>query len=115
MELLTGFQLVKNQYSAMLMKICLSILRTWILQLIQISIPVLFLIITIVVTRNSSRTGDLPELSLTLNSYDNPITLLEVQGSSSVASSIYETMLKAAGHSVNTVANITENLLALVS
>lgn len=35
-----------------------------------------FLIITIIVTRNIDSSRDLPELELTLGAYDNPITVV---------------------------------------
>lgn len=75
-QLLTGFALKRNQILAMLMKKSLSTIRSWILFLIQIIIPVVFLIIAIVVTRNTDTSRDLPEIDLTLDAYDNPITVV---------------------------------------
>lgn len=75
-ELLTGWRLQKNQILAMLLKKIVSTARSWILLLIQILIPVLFLIITIVAERSVDRNKDLPELELSLDSYDRPVTIL---------------------------------------
>lgn len=55
-------------------------MRSWILLLIQIFIPVLFLIITIVAERSVDRNKDLPELELTLDAYDRPITVVSGSG-----------------------------------
>ncbi|RZC38259.1 ABC tran, AAA 21 and/or SbcCD C domain containing protein, partial [Asbolus verrucosus] len=78
----TGFDLIMNQFIAMFMKKLLSIFRTWILQFIQILIPVSFLMIAIIVSRNMNKHkyGNLPKLLLVLDSYKNPITLVEDDG-----------------------------------
>lgn len=75
-ELLTGYALLRNQIIAMVMKKVLSTLRAWILLFIQVIMPVVFLIIAIVVARNMDTNRDLPELELTLDSYDDPVTVL---------------------------------------
>lgn len=79
-DLLTGWKLRQNQILAMLLKKTISTARSWMLLLIQILIPALFLIITIVVERSVDRNRDLPELELTLDSYDRPITVLSESG-----------------------------------
>ncbi|XP_015840360.1 phospholipid-transporting ATPase ABCA3 isoform X2 [Tribolium castaneum] len=75
----TGLELIRNQFIAMLMKKTLTFMRTWLLQLVQIIIPVAFLIIAIVVSRNLNKNKfeDLPKLLLTPHSYKNPIFLVE--------------------------------------
>lgn len=77
------------------MKKSLSTIRSWILFLIQIIIPVVFLIITIIVTRNVDSNRDLPELDLTLDAYDNPITV--VSGESEYKTQ-YISMLNESNH-----------------
>lgn len=79
-ELLSGWKLRRNQMLAMLLKKTVSTARSWILLLIQIFIPVLFLIITIVAERSVERNKDLPELELSLDSYDRPVTILSGDG-----------------------------------
>lgn len=109
--LLSGFKLIKNQFMAMLMKKVLSIVRTWILQFIQILMPVAFLIIAIVVSRNTNKSADLPKLPITLDSYRNPITLIE-DNAKNAFSELYEEALK--GYEIEKVTNITEIMLNLV-
>ena len=109
--LLTGLQLIKNQFLAMLMKKTTCVIRTYVLQFVQILIPVVFLVMTITVVRNSNRLGDLPSLPITLDTYDNPVTLVE-----DLASSNYSQMYLATlqGHEVQIVDNITSTMLKLV-
>lgn len=78
--MLSGWRLRRNQALAMLLKKSVSIARSWILLLIQIFIPVVFLIITIVAERSVERNKDLPELELSLDSYDRPVTILGGSG-----------------------------------
>ena len=109
--LLTGSQLIKNQFLAMLMKKTLSVIRTYVLQFIQILMPVAFLVVAIIVSRNSNRPGDLPSLPITLDSYDKPVTLVEELVSSKY-SQMYLNTLK--GYEVQKVDNITSTMLRLV-
>ncbi|XP_044270584.1 phospholipid-transporting ATPase ABCA3-like isoform X2 [Tribolium madens] len=108
--LLTGFMLIKNQFLAMLMKKVLSIIRTWILQFIQILMPVAFLIIAIVVSRNTNKSADLPKLPITLNSYRNPITLIEDNANDSFSALFVQTLK---GYEIKNVTNITSEMLDL--
>ncbi|XP_063925793.1 phospholipid-transporting ATPase ABCA3-like isoform X3 [Zophobas morio] len=108
--LLTGSQLIKNQFLAMLMKKTLSVIRTYVLQFIQILMPVAFLVVAIIVSRNSNRPGDLPSLPITLDSYDKPVTLVEELVSSKY-SQMYLNTLK--GYEVQKVDNITSTMLRL--
>lgn len=110
--LLTGFALVKNQFLAMLMKRVLSIIRTWILQFIQILMPVAFLVIAIIVSRNTNKSQDLPKLSLTLDSYNDPVTLMQGDPNNDYFKSYAKTLQ---GHDVQNAQNITEIMLNLVS
>lgn len=64
----------RNQVVAMFMKRGLSILRSWLLFVIQICIPVLFLVLAIAVVRSVNRFSDLPKLKLELKSYGQPMT-----------------------------------------
>ncbi|GJQ67966.1 hypothetical protein Trydic_g16721 [Trypoxylus dichotomus] len=75
-EFLTGWPLWRNHVSAMLMKKVLSTVRSWILFIIQNIIPVAFLIIAIIVARQMNASNDLPNLEITLDSYDNPVTVM---------------------------------------
>jgi ATP-binding cassette subfamily A (ABC1) protein 3 len=108
--LLTGFALVKNQFLAMLMKRVLSIIRTWILQFIQILMPVAFLVIAIIVSRNTNKSQDLPKLSLTLDSYNDPVTLMQGDPNNDYFKSYAKTLQ---GHDVQNAQNITEIMLNL--
>ncbi|KAF2898000.1 hypothetical protein ILUMI_08174 [Ignelater luminosus] len=85
-DLLTGFPLWYNQLLATFMKRSLSVFRSWILFLIQNSIPVIFLILAIISSQR--RDSNLPNLKIELNSYDNPVTVL-TRNTSSTYSKTY--------------------------
>lgn len=113
-KLLTGPKLIKNQFMAMLMKKYLSIARTWLLQIIQILIPVAFLIIAIIASRNMNKytVESLPKLPLSLDIYEDPIILVQ----DDVSNRFSEHFLQIVqGHQVQKVTSIEEAMLNLVS
>lgn len=75
-HLLTGMALRKNQIIAMILKRTLSTYRSLILSLIQIFVPVTFIVMAMLVARNMDMNKDLPSLPITLDSYENPITVV---------------------------------------
>ncbi|KAF5277495.1 hypothetical protein FQR65_LT03832 [Abscondita terminalis] len=84
-SVLTGWLLLCSQLRAMFLKRRLSILRSWLLVVIQNCIPVLFLVLAIVIVRGSKVYNDLPSLKIELNSYDNPVTVLNYSQSNKYA------------------------------
>ena len=110
---LTGLALIKNQFLAMFMKKCLSVARTRLLQLIQVLIPVTFLIVALVVSRNmdKNKTSDLPKLPLTLESYNDPVVLIQSNFNDFYSRSYLESVK---GHQVKNVTSITQTMLDLV-
>ncbi|KAB0796441.1 hypothetical protein PPYR_10502 [Photinus pyralis] len=75
-DVLKGWALRVNQVKAMLLKRYLSILRTWVLFVIQNFVPVLFLVLAIVVVRGAQVFRDLPNLKIQLESYGRSVTVL---------------------------------------
>ncbi|XP_031346756.1 ATP-binding cassette sub-family A member 3-like isoform X2 [Photinus pyralis] len=75
-EFLTGFALWLNQINAMFRKRGLSILRSWLLFIIQNSIPVVFLVLTVIIAMKISKSPDQPMIRIRLNRYINPITTM---------------------------------------
>lgn len=75
---LTGLPLIKNQIAAMLLKKTIYTRRNWILLLVQILIPVILTIITVLITKSFVVSETLPALEITLDSYKtiNPVALL---------------------------------------
>lgn len=69
-----------NQFLAMLMKRSLSIGRSWVLVLVQNMIAVLFLILAIILSTRSKVSQPLPDMKISLNSYEKPITVLTQTG-----------------------------------
>lgn len=104
-----GITLLANQILAMLMKKIVSTYRSWILLAIQIAMPTLFLIIAFVVNRSHKMTGPLPPMPLTLNKFENPVTIMEKSNSS--YAQYYTNVLKDYGYPVTVVDNITDTLL----
>lgn len=97
----------------MFMKKCLSVARTRLLQLIQVLIPVTFLIVALVVSRNmdKNKTSDLPKLPLTLESYNDPVVLIQSNFNDFYSRSYLESVK---GHQVKNVTSITQTMLDLV-
>lgn len=111
---MTGFPLWSNQLLAMFMKRGLCIYRSWILFLIQNSIPVIFLILAILSSRN--RDTDLPSLKIALNSYDNPVTVLTRNTSSPYSETYINSLRKNNKIIVNWEnADMTKRMLEAVS
>lgn len=75
-DFLTGCSLWFNQVLAMLMKRGLSILRSWIIFLLQNLIPIISVIVVIIVMRTVGSLKDPSALTFTLDSYNDPITTL---------------------------------------
>ncbi|KRT85363.1 ABC transporter ATP-binding protein [Oryctes borbonicus] len=93
-DFLTGWPLWRNHVLAMFMKKVLSTVRSWILFLIQNIIPVAFLIIAIIVARQMNASNDLPDLDITLDSYDNPITVMTTDNVNNNIFNQYREMLQ---------------------
>lgn len=75
--LLTGAMLLRNQIVALFKKKILMNVRNWLLLLIQIAIPILFIVITVVTQRALGWFSDLPRLRIWLQSYRQSVTILE--------------------------------------
>nr|XP_015839324.1 PREDICTED: ATP-binding cassette sub-family A member 2-like isoform X2 [Tribolium castaneum] len=107
-----GCKLMRNQIVAMMLKKNLSLLRSWILLLIQIILPSVLLYLALAKTPMRVRTKfrTYSPFELTLSSYHNPITLLE--NGSSMANT-YVKVLK--GFEVKTVENVTEEILNMIN
>lgn len=76
-NLLTGIALYKNQFKAMMMKKSYSSVRSWVLSLIQLILPMVFLILAMIVVRSMKANHDLPPMEITLAKYSNPVTVVE--------------------------------------
>lgn len=76
-SLLTGMPLVINQVRALFMKKILQTTRNWLLMLIQICIPVLFITITVLSERSRAWYYELPSLKVCLQRYLESVTVLD--------------------------------------
>lgn len=75
--LMSGFNLAVTQVVALFKKKVIQTIRSWKLLLIQILIPAMFTVITVLAERSSSRFTDLPALQIQLSSYLESVTVLE--------------------------------------
>lgn len=75
--LLSGVQLLNNQIIALFKKKILVDVRGWILMLIQIAIPILLMVLTVLTQRALGWFLDLPQLRIWLRSYLQSVTVLE--------------------------------------
>jgi ATP-binding cassette, subfamily A (ABC1), member 3 len=66
------------QFEAMVRKKYLNAIRSYIISLIQLFIPILFLIMTILTVRLFIGTPELNKLEITPESYSDLVTILEV-------------------------------------
>ncbi|KAF5294595.1 hypothetical protein FQA39_LY13354 [Lamprigera yunnana] len=78
-KLIKSWELWRNQIMAMFLKKTLSIIRSWILLVIQIVTPVIFLIITFIIMYDTITSGDPPMIKIRLNRYVNPVTLISLE------------------------------------
>lgn len=76
-KLLTGFPLRKNQIQAMFIKKFISTKRSWVTFLMMLLIPVIFVCMTIAIVRSQPDPASMPPLFIELDSYRNPVTVLE--------------------------------------
>ncbi|XP_037025654.1 ATP-binding cassette sub-family A member 3-like isoform X1 [Bradysia coprophila] len=77
-SLLSGVPLIINQVRALFMKKILQTARNWLLMLIQICIPVLFITITVLSERSRAWYYELPPLKVCIQRYLESVTVLEV-------------------------------------
>lgn len=107
---LNGSSLLTNQFIAMLLKKNLSLLRSWYLFVLQILLPVALLIITVLTARNLAPKTTFPSLKMSLDSYIEPVTLLENNTNTNL--DIYKKVLE--GHQVKIVTDLSKEILQLV-
>lgn len=86
-------------------------MRSWVLLLIQIFMPVVFLAIAIVVARQQNNVGNLPAMPLGTSSFDNPITLVETSEDSGSYNETYQNIV---GSAYQKVPSIEAEILRLV-
>lgn len=79
-KLLTGWSLLMSQIWAMFLKKFIYTKRNYILLIIQNVIPLVFIVMTMLIVNSMSSTTDqdLPELLITLDSYAQTSTVLQV-------------------------------------
>lgn len=74
----TGFGLGRHQMVALFTKKFLQTYRRWLLLIIQLLIPTMFIIITVISERSRARFEDLPRLSINFDGYKETVTVLQV-------------------------------------
>lgn len=81
---MTGLSLIKNQILAMMLKKTIYTQRNWILLLVQILIPVVLTILTMLINRAYTVGDVLPGLTIHMDSYPiNPVAILSNHASNS--------------------------------
>jgi ATP-binding cassette, subfamily A (ABC1), member 3 len=78
-SLLTGSKLRMYQIEAMIRKKYLNAIRSYVISLIQLFIPILFLVMTILTVRLFIATPPLSKLEIELESYNELVTILETR------------------------------------
>lgn len=83
MPLLHGFRLRANQWYAMLKKKYIYWKRSWVLFILQILIPILFVVISVLIVRMFETSTILPALEMSLNTYGQSVTMLQTPSQNS--------------------------------
>ncbi|CAG9761787.1 unnamed protein product [Ceutorhynchus assimilis] len=112
LQSVTSMEFLWNQIAAMSLKKVLSSMRSWILLLIQIIMPIIFLVIAIVVGRQQIKSGELPLMPLDLSKYSDPVLLLEDTINATEYASIYKSV---AGRGCRKVDSIEKTILSLTA
>lgn len=76
--LLRGLRLKQNQWYAMLKKKMIYWSRNWVMFFLQNLIPIIFVVISVLVVRSMERLNILPQLEISLRTYEKTVTLLEM-------------------------------------
>ncbi|KAJ3635397.1 hypothetical protein MTP99_008310 [Tenebrio molitor] len=109
---LSGYPLIINQFIAMLLKKFFSTLRNWFLLILQIALPVVLLIITVLDARGYVPKSTFPSLKISLDPYNEPITVM-----SGIANQYYEKYRNNIGndHQLLEVSDIATEMIRLTS
>ncbi|XP_050098673.1 phospholipid-transporting ATPase ABCA3-like [Anopheles aquasalis] len=112
-KLLTGFALLKNQLLAMVLKKAIATKRSWIAMLVQIFIPIFFVIMTVVIVRSFPDSLSLPPLTISFDSYETTVTVLEGTATDPASTSLiqaYQQLFQDTGSS-RTLRTISEPMV----
>ncbi|XP_068902097.1 phospholipid-transporting ATPase ABCA3-like isoform X2 [Tenebrio molitor] len=111
-DYLTGMVLIKNQFIAMVLKKFLYNLRNWHLLVLQIFVPVALLLMVAFSPENNTSIDMFPPLKITLDLYDEPVTLLT--GTNSRYYDIYRRYILQ-DHELKEVSYIRTKIVALTA
>ena len=109
-KLLIGFPLLSNQLQAMLLKKAIATKRSWIALLVQIFIPIFFVIMTVVIVRSFPDALSLPTLPIAFDSYSSTVTVLEGTSADTSVIQAYQQLFEGAGASRSLV-TVTEPMV----
>uniref|UniRef100_A0A182T123 ABC transporter domain-containing protein n=1 Tax=Anopheles maculatus TaxID=74869 RepID=A0A182T123_9DIPT len=109
-KLLTGFPLLSNQLLAMLLKKAIATKRSWVALLVQIFIPIFFVIMTVVIVRSFPDSLALPPLTIDFDSYSSTVTVLEGTSGDTSVIQAYQQLFEGTGPS-RSLLTITEPMV----
>ncbi|KFB48612.1 AGAP006380-PA-like protein [Anopheles sinensis] len=110
-QLLTGKELLVNQVKAQILKKFLSTIRAWKQLVLMFIIPIFFVCMTFIITRSISAGLDLPELKITMDSYEKAITVLETSGGNVARIDAFKSMFETRGGLVSIDEDMTEYIV----
>lgn len=116
--LLKGSRLVLNQIGSMFLKKIISTKRSWAQQIVQILIPIYFVVVTVAIVRSIPGLKELPPLRISISNYSLTTTLLEAAAPESDIISGYRTIFDGLDdrHRLEVIyTDMEEELLYLVS
>ncbi|XP_062564160.1 phospholipid-transporting ATPase ABCA3-like [Armigeres subalbatus] len=112
-KLLTGTALKFNQIHALFLKKLLATYRGWIGMLVQIFIPIFFVIMTVIIVRSMPDNVDLPALRMTLNDYRRTTTVLEAATDNINVVQSYQRLFDQYGEETR-ISTITECMICYI-
>lgn len=98
-----GCRLGCHQIVALFVKKYLQTRRRWLMLLIQISIPAIFIIITVLSERSRDRFSELPRLPFTFEFYKETVTVLQIDSETNDIGIQYKAMFDDTNHRLLTV------------
>lgn len=108
----SGVRLWLNHLFAMFLKRILSTWRAWLLLLVQILVPVIFIVLSFVSKKNMPFGQDLRAMEISLGKYNKPVTL--ISGESPYLEA-YKSIAKKRGGKIIETDDISEKALSIVS
>ncbi|XP_055599142.1 phospholipid-transporting ATPase ABCA3-like [Uranotaenia lowii] len=113
-KLLSGYNLKLNQIHAMFLKKVIVTYRSWISMLVQIFIPIFFVVMTIVIVRSFPDNVRLPSLLISFDDYVRTTTVLENDSIDAALINAYQKLFIGNHRTERRLLTITEDMNSFI-